>query len=77
MVTYIGQVYTTCRTSEKYNYLCKNLCMNNNVQKYFAAKHLPLLFHHCLRLYLSIEEIYANGRLVQFIVNTSDRLIVV
>ena len=77
MVTYIGQVYTTCLTSEKYNYLCKNLCMNNKVQKYFAAKHLPLLFHHCLRLYLSIEEIYANGRLVQFIVNTSDRLIVV
>ena len=32
MVTYIGQVYTTCQTSEKYNYLRKNLCMNNNVR---------------------------------------------
>jgi hypothetical protein len=30
------------------------------VQKYFAAKHLPLPFQHYLQLYSSIEEIYAN-----------------
>jgi hypothetical protein len=55
--------------SDEFQKLC-------NVQKYFAAKHLPLPFQHYLQLYSSIEEIYANGRLAQFIVDTSYRLIV-
>ena len=55
--------------SDEFQKLC-------NVQKYFAAKHLPLPFQYYLQLYSSIEEIYANGRLAQFIVDTSYRLIV-